>query len=81
MTYTPEFEIRDRNGLASLWVKMPSGDCLNIWDLDNKNLSFDTLDAIKSAFNRGFEAQRQLIQEATFHCISRGEWEDKRSQS
>jgi hypothetical protein len=62
MEYEPKFWTTGRISDRALWVSMPDGSALNIWDLPEEALTMDVQSAIKSAFERGMIAQQRLVQ-------------------
>jgi len=65
--YKPEFTMdrRKRRGetTVALWVTMPDGVRVNIWDLETAP-GLDVQNAIQSAFRRGFEAAKSRAERA-----------------
>ena len=63
--YEPKFtmsprETRGKKTIA-LWVEMPNGEKFNIWDLP-KVPNEDVQHALQSAFSRGFDAAKMLVE-------------------
>lgn len=63
--YEPKFTMkpRERRGekTIALWVEMPNGEKFNIWDLP-KVPTEDMQQALQSAFSRGFDAAKMLVE-------------------
>lgn len=50
----------DREGGLAIWVDLPDGDAINIWDLKVEEYTPDVKSALASAFERGIRAGKQL---------------------
>lgn len=72
--YTPKFTLTKRHGRTkdnvALWVTMPDGSEMNIWDVSKKALTQDVLDALQLSFERGVKAGIQLCQPAPHTVFS-----------
>jgi len=60
--YQPKFTMTSRRGQKALWVKMPSGDEFNIYDLENEDIEKESIrTAIIHAFELGWKAAYENV--------------------
>jgi hypothetical protein len=74
----PEFKTTKRDGGIALWVEMPDGDYVNIWDVSKKEFTDNVQSAIIAAFMRGTQYMTMLHAECgvSFGLISRRKFKD-----
>ena len=51
-----------RDGKIALWVEAPDKPRINIWDLEEKELTKEVLEAIRSAVLVGAKVQRERLE-------------------